>query len=522
MPLGKEKKLQHHIIHRLKRVKHHGKHFLVPHKDNDHKPHALRPKALKVYSGAVIAVKVFVTAFLFLAYPSIGNFAAIASTDILNQTNASRSASSIAPLTLNATLNQAALLKAQDMLADNYFAHTAPDGTKPWAFLKQAGYSYQAAGENLAMDFTNATSVHTAFMNSPSHTKNIMNPKYTEMGIAVIDGELNGSQTTILVEFFGLPYESTNQETPAPTPEPEPTPTPEPTPEPTPTPEPEPIPTPEPTPEPEPTPTPEPTPEPTPTPEPEPIPTPDQYQAILTDKSAEELGIQTLESIEYWVDFENTGSATWTNQGDYFVALNVQNPPSEFETENWVEYYRPALLTQNEVKPGEVGRFEFNLKAPEEAGVYEESFGLVAEDLAWISGGNIELPIVVVSPPEQTTETQVEVMPTMGIATPPSQINANQEPQFPSEQEKLIVVKSSAIDQENRGFIANIIEYSEMIYTILVIFLIIVLLFNILIKIQVQHPHVIIQTVLVIILSVAALTFRFHFLENIPEMIKII
>ena len=48
------------------------------------------------------------------------------------------------------------------------------------------------------------------------------------------------------------------------------------------------------------------------------------------------------------------------------------------------------------------------MKAPSEAGVYEESFGLVAEELAWLEGGSIELPIVVVAPPERSTEFEVE------------------------------------------------------------------------------------------------------------------
>jgi len=166
-----KKKLRHKVIHHAKRVPKHTKHFLIPHHGNNHKPHALRPLALRIYTYAIIGIKVFVTTFLFVSYPSIAQFAEISQSELLNLTNISRSAEGIPALSINAQLNQAALLKAQHMVANDYFAHTAPDGTKPWNFVNQAGYNYSAAGENLAMDFSEAGTVHTAFMNSPTHKK---------------------------------------------------------------------------------------------------------------------------------------------------------------------------------------------------------------------------------------------------------------------------------------------------------------------------------------------------------------
>jgi len=514
MPTKKPKKKLHHILlHHIKRVPHHTKHFLIPHHGNDHKPHALRPTALRMYAISIITVKLFVTGFLFLMYPSAGEFASIARNDILNLTNASRAEQGIGSLSLNEKLNQAAMLKAQNMLANDYFAHTAPDGTKPWAFLKQADYGYVAAGENLAMDFTEASSVHAAFMKSDSHKKNIMNPKYTEMGIAVLDGELQGSSTTILVEFFGAPYETLA--TPAPAPEPIPTPEPEPTPEPTPTVTPEPVPT--------------PTPEPAPTPvkpaaEPEPL----YYRAELSDQSAEELGIKTLEEIGFWVDFKNTGTATWTNTGQYFVALNVSNPTerhSVFEHETWIEYYRPAVLSQERVATGDVGRFEFTLNAPDEAGAYEESFGLVAENLAWIDGGSIELPIVVVAPPEKATELDVEVIETPITQTPentsPPTTSANEQP-LVSDHGKAPVVKAQTIETGSSEFTGKMLAYSQKFYLTFLIFIVVALLINIVVEIRVQHPHVILQAILVIVISATALLLHTHFLEQIPKALTII
>ena len=523
-------RLHHKVIHHAKRAPKHAKHFLIPHKGNSHKPHALRPLALRIYTYFIIGIKIFVTTFLFLSYPSPGQFATITEAEILNLTNQSRAESGVAALSLNPQLNQAAQLKAQHMIANDYFAHTAPDGTKPWYFIKEAGYAYVAAGENLAMDFTGATSVHTAFMNSPTHKKNIMNSKYSEMGIAIIEGELNGTQTMILVEHFGSPYDA-----PAPVTVPEPTPEPTPTPAPAPIPEP----TPEPVPVPTPIPTHTPTPEPTPVPEPTPIPT--YYRAELTDQSAQDLGIKTLEEISFWVDFKNTGTATWTNSGNYFVALNVTDPTgreSVFESETWIEYYRPAVLTQSVVKTGEIGRFEFILDAPGEAGAFEESFGLVSENNGWIDGGSIELPIVVVAPPEQSSETEVEV-----VTTPLSIIptNTNQEP--PQVQEQPLaaedtlrnpeVIPTSNLTasvlgtaelagEESQGFVGALIEFSQQFYLIFIILLVIALLINIVIEIKVQHPHMIVQSVIVIIIAGTAILLNPHFLEKVPQVIKII
>jgi hypothetical protein len=511
----KNKKKLHH---RLIRQAHH---FLIPHKGNDHKPLALRPVALRLYTFSIIGVKLFVTTFLFLTYPSIGHFASITEAEILSYTNASRAESGIPALSLNSKLNQAAQLKAQDMIADNYFAHTAPDGTKPWEFLKQAGYSYAAAGENLAMDFTEASSVHAAFMNSPSHLKNIVNEKYTEMGVAVLDGELQGHQTTILVEFFGQPYQAATAVEPTP-PQPSTPPATQPNTNTT-------VNTNTNTGQQPPTPTPPPTTTPT-------LPKP-YYQAELSDQSAEELGIKPLEQIGFWVEFKNTGNTTWTKDGQYYVALNVTNPAgrhSEFEDESWVEYYRPAKLSQDSVKPGQTGRFEFTLKAPEEAGAYEESFGLVAENLTWISGGTIELPIVVVAPPEQSTETQVEIIPT------PLTTNTNQEPtntnqtstnintntntseQALAGNEEKIIVKAENIGEQQDGFVGKILEYSERFYLVMLIFVVVALLINIVVKIRIQHPHVIVQSVLVIIIITSALFLDTHFLESVPKILKII
>jgi len=91
------------------------------------------------------------------------------------------------------------------MFAKDYWAHNAPDGTKPWSFILAAGYNYLHAGENLARDFTNPQAVVDAWMASPTHRDNIMNAHYQDIGIAVVDGQLGGVETTLVVQMFGTP-----------------------------------------------------------------------------------------------------------------------------------------------------------------------------------------------------------------------------------------------------------------------------------------------------------------------------
>jgi hypothetical protein len=176
--------------------------YFIPSEGNFHKPKALRPKSLLFYAIIAILIKIIVTGVLFFNYPSPAYLAEIISENIINLVNKSRQENGAAPLILNQKLNDFALEKAGDMISRNYFAHETPEGKKPWQWINRSEYDYVYAGENLAMDFVTAETVHEAFMKSPAHRKNILNPNYKEMGVAVFNGSLGGHQTILLVEFF--------------------------------------------------------------------------------------------------------------------------------------------------------------------------------------------------------------------------------------------------------------------------------------------------------------------------------
>jgi hypothetical protein len=103
------------------------------------------------------------------------------------------------------------------MAQKGYFAHTSPEGRSPWYWFKQGGYVFNFAGENLAVDFSDSADVERAWMNSPTHRSNILNNKFTEIGVATAVGTLDGRQTTFVVQEFGTPAhkdELQNLETP--------------------------------------------------------------------------------------------------------------------------------------------------------------------------------------------------------------------------------------------------------------------------------------------------------------------
>lgn len=119
--------------------------------------------------------------------------------------NESRKEAGLGELKSNNQLKQAAEAKAKDMLKNNYFAHTSPKGVTPWHWIKQAGYQYGFAGENLAINYETAESQHKAWMKSPTHKANILNKNYQEVGIAVVEGKIDGKEAQITVQVFASP-----------------------------------------------------------------------------------------------------------------------------------------------------------------------------------------------------------------------------------------------------------------------------------------------------------------------------
>ena len=179
--------------------------LFIPHERNNYRGKALQLDFLTYY--LIFAL------FLTFGFKIVGNksgevlgYATDITIDKLYQlTNGVRQQNQLPTLTFNGQLATAAQKKASDMFAKNYWSHYGPDGTTPWDFILSSGYQYEFAGENLAKNFLFSQGVIDAWMASSSHKENILRKDYTEVGFAIVNGVLNGEETTLVVEMFGRP-----------------------------------------------------------------------------------------------------------------------------------------------------------------------------------------------------------------------------------------------------------------------------------------------------------------------------
>lgn len=179
------------------------KKYVIPHPGNDHRPHLLRERGALALAG--IALFIFFVSVAWTTRIPTGGMAAIYADELVRLTNADRAGNGAVALTPNPLLVRAAELKAKDMAAKGYFAHTGPDGSGPQHWLSEAGYRFVYAGENLAVHFTESSDVERAWMDSPGHRANILNGVFREIGIATAVGTLDGREAVFVAEFFGTP-----------------------------------------------------------------------------------------------------------------------------------------------------------------------------------------------------------------------------------------------------------------------------------------------------------------------------
>jgi hypothetical protein len=178
-------------------------HYLYPGRSNNHKAKILHHTSILVFIFLLLFQHVMLRTLTFSGTGILGYAANISTQEVINITNQKRIEAGLPTLSYSSSLAQAAKAKGEHMLAYGYWAHTAPDGTEPWKFFSDVGYKYRYAGENLARDFSNPASAVEAWMASPSHRDNMLSGKYKEIGIAVVEGDLNGVDTTIIVQLFG-------------------------------------------------------------------------------------------------------------------------------------------------------------------------------------------------------------------------------------------------------------------------------------------------------------------------------
>ncbi len=178
-------------------------HLFLPHHTNNHRAKALHIDALLAYVLVFALFNLGLKAIHRTIPDVLGYATDIHVEQLLAGTNAKRAEAGLSALSLNSKLSAAAAAKAGDMFAKGYWAHNSPTGATPWEFISGAGYRYTVAGENLAKNFSTSGAVVDAWMGSPTHRANVVKPSYKEVGFAVVNGTLNGEETTLVVQMFG-------------------------------------------------------------------------------------------------------------------------------------------------------------------------------------------------------------------------------------------------------------------------------------------------------------------------------
>ena len=101
--------------------------------------------------------------------------------EVLKLVNAERAKVGVPKLRINANLGKAANKRAVELYTK--FSHTRPNNSQWYTVLKEYGVSYSVSAENIAYNYDTPKEVVAGWMKSSGHKKNMLNPKYTKIGI---------------------------------------------------------------------------------------------------------------------------------------------------------------------------------------------------------------------------------------------------------------------------------------------------------------------------------------------------
>lgn len=178
--------------------------WFFPCRENNYQPPFLESNFLFYCFLFLLILRLAVLPF-YLYFPKSVFYAQILAVDLIALANKERSSLGLPLLKESEKLREAARLKAEDMLAKDYFAHKNPEGYLTQDWIKSAGYNFENLGENLAIGFSDSLDVHSAWMDSASHKGNILNTQFRNIGVYVLEGNFQDSKTAVVVQFFASP-----------------------------------------------------------------------------------------------------------------------------------------------------------------------------------------------------------------------------------------------------------------------------------------------------------------------------
>jgi uncharacterized protein YkwD len=123
--------------------------------------------------------------------------------ELLDSVNMERAKRLLPPLRMNPTLMQVADFYACRLIDGKFFDHVDPyDGSTVDTRATDFGYAFVKIGENLAGGHPTVKAAMAEWLESPTHRANLLDPTFTEMGIAV---KVGGEFGRYWVQEFGRP-----------------------------------------------------------------------------------------------------------------------------------------------------------------------------------------------------------------------------------------------------------------------------------------------------------------------------
>ncbi len=123
--------------------------------------------------------------------------------EIVDLINAERNRNGLKNVVIDKNLQKVAQIKVEDMMEKKYFSHTSPEGLDLSAWMGKSDYAYSYAGENLARGYDNPKKLVVAWMDSFGHRQNILNKRFEDIGIGIIEGNYRGKETVFIAAYFG-------------------------------------------------------------------------------------------------------------------------------------------------------------------------------------------------------------------------------------------------------------------------------------------------------------------------------
>jgi uncharacterized protein YkwD len=125
---------------------------------------------------------------------------------VFMETNEERTEMGLIAFQGDILLDDIAKERLDDMFERQYFEHISPEGQSASTVAVEVGYEYISIGENIALgNFEDDMVLVQAWMDSPGHRANILNSKFTHLGVAVGRATFQGKDTWMGVQIFGRP-----------------------------------------------------------------------------------------------------------------------------------------------------------------------------------------------------------------------------------------------------------------------------------------------------------------------------